>query len=172
MVSFPGPNIKTQNNPIRINNGVKLNNNPVNKVQVQNNRPQFNAMGNGGGNNFRQSMNQSNMNGGNNPTAASCTDRDDHATTKGQSGNALPLFVMKLRKSGHQLGEQIRIDIAAGEHDDDVLAARRRAPRKQRRKADRAAGLDHELQLAIGEGDGCADFLVRRGRRRARAACC
>ncbi len=23
----------------------------------------------------------------------------------------------------HQLGEQIRIDIAAGEHDDDVLAA-------------------------------------------------
>jgi hypothetical protein len=61
-------NIQTQNNPIRINNGVKLNNNPVNKVQVQNsqqnNRPQFNAMGNGGGNNFRQSMNQSN--GGNN----------------------------------------------------------------------------------------------------------
>jgi len=43
---------------------VKLNNNPVNKVQVLNNRPQFNAMGNGGGNNFRQSMNQSNMNFG------------------------------------------------------------------------------------------------------------
>ncbi|TYL91645.1 caspase family protein [Bradyrhizobium rifense] len=61
-------NVQTQNNPIRINNGVKLNNNPVNKVQVlnnqQNNRPQFNAMGNGGGNNLRQSMNQSN--GGNN----------------------------------------------------------------------------------------------------------
>ena len=61
-------NVQAQNNPIRINNGVKLNNNPVNKVQVQNNvqnnRPQFNAMGNGGGNNFRQSMNQSN--GGNN----------------------------------------------------------------------------------------------------------
>lgn len=61
-------NVQTQNNPIRINNGVKLNNNPVNKVQVQNNvqnnRPQFNAMGNGGGNNVRQSMNQSN--GGNN----------------------------------------------------------------------------------------------------------
>lgn len=60
--------VQTQNNPIRINNGVKLNNNPVNKVQVQNNvqnnRPQFNAMGNGGGNNVRQSMNQSN--GGNN----------------------------------------------------------------------------------------------------------
>jgi hypothetical protein len=68
-------NVQTQNQPIRVNNGntgiVKLNNNPVNKVQVQNNqqnnRPQFNAMGNGGGNNFRQSMNQSpNMNGGNN----------------------------------------------------------------------------------------------------------
>ncbi|WP_027532098.1 caspase family protein [Bradyrhizobium sp. WSM3983] len=61
-------NVQTQNNPIRINNGVKLNNNPVSKVQVQNdvqyNRPQFNAMGNGGDNNVRQSMNQSN--GGNN----------------------------------------------------------------------------------------------------------
>ena len=43
----------------------------MNKVQVQNNqqnnRPQFNAIGNGGGNNFRQSMNQSpSMNGGGN----------------------------------------------------------------------------------------------------------
>ncbi|WP_426419321.1 caspase family protein [Bradyrhizobium genosp. A] len=65
-------NVQTQNNPIRINNGVKLINNPVNKVQVQNNvqnsvqnnRPQFNAMGNGDGNNVRQSMIQSN--GGNN----------------------------------------------------------------------------------------------------------
>lgn len=61
-------NVQTQNNPIRINNGVKLNNNPVNKVQVQNNvqnnRPQFNGIGNGGANNVRQSMNQSN--GGNN----------------------------------------------------------------------------------------------------------
>lgn len=62
--------VQTQNNPI--NNGVKLNNNPVNKVQIQNNgqnnvqsnRPQFNGIGNGGGNNVRQSMNQSN--GGNN----------------------------------------------------------------------------------------------------------
>ena len=40
------PVVQTQNNPIRVNNGVKLNNNPVNKVQVQNNqqnnRPQFN----------------------------------------------------------------------------------------------------------------------------------
>lgn len=63
-------NVQTQNQPLRINNGVKLNNTPVNKVQVQNNvqnnRPQFNAIGNGGGNNFRQSMNQSNMNSGNN----------------------------------------------------------------------------------------------------------
>jgi hypothetical protein len=43
----------------------------VNKVQVQNNtRPQFNTtnrIGNGGSNNFRQSMNQSQgNNGGNN----------------------------------------------------------------------------------------------------------
>ncbi|RXH19327.1 caspase family protein [Bradyrhizobium guangzhouense] len=66
-------NVQPQNQPIRLNNGVvKLNNNPVNKVQVQNgvqnNRPQFNATGNGGGNNnFRQSMNQSPaMTGGNN----------------------------------------------------------------------------------------------------------
>ncbi|MDA9493476.1 caspase family protein [Bradyrhizobium sp. CCBAU 11361] len=61
--------VQTQNNPIRVNNGntgiVKLNNNPVNKVQAennqQNNRPQLNAtnrMVNNGGNNFRQSMNQ------------------------------------------------------------------------------------------------------------------
>jgi hypothetical protein len=58
-------NVLTQNNPTRINTGVvKLNNNPVNKVQVLNAHPQFNAMGNGGGNNFRQSMNQSPMMGG------------------------------------------------------------------------------------------------------------
>lgn len=74
------PIVQTQNNPIRVNNGntgiVKLNNNPVNKVQVQNNqqnnRPQFNAtnrvVNNGGNsNNFRQSMNQApSMGGGNN----------------------------------------------------------------------------------------------------------
>ncbi|WP_167768010.1 caspase family protein [Bradyrhizobium sp. MOS001] len=69
------PVVQTQNNPIRVNNGVKLNNNPVNKVQVQNNqqnnRPQLNTtnrMVNNGGNNFRQSMNQapSTNNGGNN----------------------------------------------------------------------------------------------------------
>lgn len=64
-------NVQTQNQPIRFNNGntgiVKLNNTPVNKVQVQNKRPQFNAIGNGGGNNFRQSMNQApSMGGGNN----------------------------------------------------------------------------------------------------------
>ncbi|MCK1389094.1 caspase family protein [Bradyrhizobium sp. 21] len=62
--------VQTQTNPIRINNGVKLNNNPVNKVQVQNSSPQFNTtnrIGNSGGSNFRQSMNQSsNMGGGNN----------------------------------------------------------------------------------------------------------
>ncbi|MCS3494933.1 hypothetical protein M2189_006108 [Bradyrhizobium japonicum] len=74
------PVVQTQNNPIRVNNGntgiVKLDNTPVNKVQVQNNqqnnRPQFNAanrvVNNGGNsNNFRQSMNQApSMGGGNN----------------------------------------------------------------------------------------------------------
>lgn len=68
-------NVQTQNSPIRVNNGVKINNNPVNKVQVQNNvqnnnRQQFNATNrtvNNGGNNFRQSMNQApSMGGGNN----------------------------------------------------------------------------------------------------------
>lgn len=74
--------VQTQTNPIRFNTGntgiVKLNNNPVNKVQVQNNqqnnqqttRPQFNPTNrivNNGNNNFRQSMNQApSMNGGNN----------------------------------------------------------------------------------------------------------
>jgi hypothetical protein len=67
------PVVQTQNHPIRINNGVKINNNPVNKVQVQNNqqntRPQFNTTNrvvNTGGNNFRQSMNQAQSNNGGN----------------------------------------------------------------------------------------------------------
>lgn len=70
--------VQTQNHPIRINNGntgiVKLNNNPVNKVQVQknqqNHRPQLNTMPTrmvNSNNNFRQSMNQApSMVGGNN----------------------------------------------------------------------------------------------------------
>jgi hypothetical protein len=68
-------NVQTQNNPIRVNNGntgiVKLNNAPVNKVQVQNNvqtnRPQFNTAPNrmvNSNNNFRQSMNQAPSMGG------------------------------------------------------------------------------------------------------------
>ena len=72
------PVVQTQTNPIRVNSGntgiVKLNNNPVSKVQVQNNqqtnRPQFNPtnriVNNGGNNNFRQSMNQAQGNGGGN----------------------------------------------------------------------------------------------------------
>ncbi|MCK1395661.1 caspase family protein [Bradyrhizobium sp. 1] len=63
------PVVQTQNNPIRVNNGVKINNNPVNKVQVQNTRPQFNTTNriiNNGNSNFRQSMNQSQSNGGGN----------------------------------------------------------------------------------------------------------
>jgi len=68
------PVVQTQNNPIRVNNGVKINNNPVNKVQVQNNvqnkRPQLNTMPArtvNSGNNFRQSMNQApSMGGGGN----------------------------------------------------------------------------------------------------------
>jgi hypothetical protein len=63
-------NVQTQTNPIRINNGVKIASDPVNKVQVQNSRPQFNTtkrIVNNNGNNFRQSMNQSpGMNGGGN----------------------------------------------------------------------------------------------------------
>jgi hypothetical protein len=67
-------NVQTQNRPIRITNGntgiVKPHSNPVNKVQVLNNRPQFNAMPNrmvNSNDNFRQSMNQApNMNGGGN----------------------------------------------------------------------------------------------------------
>ncbi|WP_448030876.1 caspase family protein [Bradyrhizobium liaoningense] len=65
-------NVQTQNQPVRITNGntgiVKPNRNPVNRMQVLNNRPQFNAMPNrmvNSNNNFRQSMNQApNMNGG------------------------------------------------------------------------------------------------------------
>jgi hypothetical protein len=67
-------NVQTKNRPIRITNGntgiVKPNSAPVKKVQVLNNRPQFNAMPNrmvNSNDNFRQSMNQApNMNGGGN----------------------------------------------------------------------------------------------------------
>lgn len=67
--------VQTQNHPIRVNNGiVKLNNNPVNKVQMQNNvpnhRPQLNTVPSrmvSSNNNFRQSMNQApSMNNGGN----------------------------------------------------------------------------------------------------------
>lgn len=66
-------NVQTQNHPIRINDA-KINNNPVNKVQVQNTqqnvRPRINTMPTrmvNSGNNFRQSMNQApSMNGGGN----------------------------------------------------------------------------------------------------------
>ena len=67
-------NVQTQNRPIRINNGntgiVKPNTSPVNKAQVLNNRPQFNATPNrmvSSNSNFRQSMNQApSMTGGGN----------------------------------------------------------------------------------------------------------
>ncbi|KYG98616.1 caspase family protein [Bradyrhizobium sp. DOA1] len=66
-------NGQTQNRPIRITNGVKINNAPVNKVQMQNNvdrRPQLNTMPSrmvSSNNNFRQSMNQApSMNSGGN----------------------------------------------------------------------------------------------------------
>jgi hypothetical protein len=61
------PVVQTQNNPIRVSNGVKIVNDPVNKVQVQNTHPQFNTtnrISNNSGNNFRQSMNQSQGNNG------------------------------------------------------------------------------------------------------------
>lgn len=66
--------VNVQNHPIRVNNGdtgiVNLNKNPVNKVQVQSSRPQFNTnnrINTGVNNNFRQSMNQTqSMGGGNN----------------------------------------------------------------------------------------------------------
>lgn len=66
--------VNVQNHPIRVNNGsigiVNLNNNPVNKVQVQSSRPQFNTnnrVNTGVNTNFRQSMNQTqSMGGGNN----------------------------------------------------------------------------------------------------------
>jgi hypothetical protein len=79
-VGKTGPNIEskpvvqTQNRPIRINDGVKITNNPVSKVQGQNNvqihRPQINTMPSrmvsSNNNNFRQSMNQApSMGGGN-----------------------------------------------------------------------------------------------------------
>src|SRR6266481_4787701 len=62
--------------------------------------------------------------------------------------------------SGDQLGEQIRVDIATGEDDDDVLALDVDPAGEQGGETDGAAGLDHELQLAIGERNRGADFRV------------
>lgn len=67
-------NVQTQTRPIRITNGVKVNNTPVNRVQMQNNvpnhRPQLNTMPSrmvSSNTNFRQSMNQApSMNNGGN----------------------------------------------------------------------------------------------------------
>lgn len=60
-------NVQTQNHPIRIDNGVKINTNPVNKIQMQNNHPQMPSRMVTSNNNFRQSMNQApSMNGGGN----------------------------------------------------------------------------------------------------------
>src|SRR6266403_1122610 len=62
-----------------------------------------------------------------------------------------------------QFREQIRIDIAAGENDDDVLAAGVDAAGQEGGEADRAARLDHELQLAKCKPNRGADFGVGGG---------
>ena len=72
-----------------------------------------------------------------------------------------PDHALRIQNSGHQLGEQIRIDIAAGKNDDDVLAARIDTAGQQGSKADRSPGLDHELQFAKSERNRCANFRIR-----------
>src|ERR1044072_2166870 len=66
-------------------------------------------------------------------------------------------------KLRHQPGEQLRIDVAAGQHRHHDLAFDVELAAEQRREPDGAAGLDHELELAEGEGDRLPDLLVARG---------
>ncbi|GCC48076.1 hypothetical protein chiPu_0032238, partial [Chiloscyllium punctatum] len=65
-----------------------------------------------------------------------------------------PLF------SGDELREQVGVDVAAREHDDDVLAPGVDPPRQQRGEPDGATGFDHELQLAIGKSDSRTNLFV------------
>src|SRR6202165_318368 len=62
-----------------------------------------------------------------------------------------------------QFREQIRIDVASGQHDDDVLAARIDAAGQKCSEADRAARLDHEFQLPKRKPDRGSDFRVGSG---------
>ncbi len=66
--------------------------------------------------------------------AASCTDRHKRNEEGAERQRSAPSSCQNVRRSGHQLGKQVRIDIAAGEHDDDVLALRRRCGRPATRQ--------------------------------------
>src|SRR5258707_12975842 len=62
--------------------------------------------------------------------------------------------------SGDQFREQIRVDIASGENDDDVLAACVDAAGQKGGEADRGARLGHELHLAKCKPDRGADVPI------------
>src|SRR5215470_4948884 len=70
---------------------------------------------------------------------------------------------LSLNISRHQAREQLRIDIAAGEHGDRNLVLHVDLAGQQRREPDRAARLDHQLELAESEGDRARDVLVACG---------
>src|SRR6476469_5060447 len=87
--------------------------------------------------------------------AARCTAASDgrtrsHQRNRGRAAMLCPALLLAKRLSD-QLCEQVGVDIAAGEHDDDVLALGVDAACEQHGEADGAAGLDHQLQLAIGK---------------------
>src|SRR5882762_10809338 len=74
------------------------------------------------------------------------------------------IFSRALRPgSADQSREQIRVDVASGQHDDDVLAADIDATGQKRGEANRAARLDHEFQLTKGKSDRHPDFRIGRG---------
>ena len=56
-------------------------------------------------------------------------------------------------RSADQFREQIRIDIAARQHDDDIPAAGVDAAGQKRCEANRAARLDHQFQFAKRKSD-------------------
>src|SRR5260370_25461604 len=57
----------------------------------------------------------------------------------------------------------MRIDVAPGQNDDDVLAADIDATGQKRGEADRATRLDHEFQLPKCKSDRHPDFRIGRG---------
>src|SRR5579859_427299 len=88
---------------------------------------------------------------------------DRRANNRGRAGNGSASLAFQYPALRDQFGEQVRIDIAAGENDHDRLVPRVDFAREQCGETDRAARLDHELQFAKRKGHRGANLLVGGG---------